>query len=670
MSGITGVFFLDGRPVERGNLEQMNTKLAHRGPDGSSIWMKGQVGLGHQILHTTPESLYEKFPLAAQGGNRVLTADARIDNREELIGLLKIRASAGRPVTDSELILAAYEKWGLACPQYLTGDFSFALWDDVEQHLFCARDHMGIKPFYYHHHAEKLFAFGSEIKAILSLDAISKEVDELRIAYFLAREADDPEITFYKHVRCLPAAHWLTVKRDGALRRHRYWRLDPERRLELKSDDDYAAGFAEVFKEAIGCRLRSNATPGVMLSGGLDSSSVACISRDMLREEGRNPLSTFSAVFTKLPEEDLHKSDERHFVDAIVAQGEIESHNIDLSDMSPMTNVDRMLRHLDAPNMVSNIYLVTSLYEAAQKSGINIMLDGAEGDIVVSHGTAYLAELSHNGQWNLFANEAISLMKQAGASPQKWFQRSGRHYLEDHAQHGRWRMFFQGVHVLSKRFSIPRRYLLWRYGFITRVPESVRSAIRRRPRNQQTNNIPSIIAPKLAHRTDFEARTQEIKNRYTPKRHTMREMHWLNLDAGAGSIAAILSENNQIAAAYGIEERHPFYDHRLVSYCLSLPPEQSLNHGWTRVVLRNAMKDVLPEKIRTRTDKADLSPNFYRNLLRLERNQLENVIKNDLDLLSTYVNVDALKTAYKKEEMDELWLTLILSKWLKQVASN
>ena len=166
MSGIIGIHYLDGRPVDRENLTKMVDILAHRGPDGADIWVDGCVGLGHRMLWTTPESLIEKLPLENQRGDLVITADARIDNRDELIAALQINNRPSDKVVDSELILAAYEKWGEDCPEHLLGDFAFAIWDERRELLFCARDHFGVKPFYYYF-ANNTFAFGSEIKALL-----------------------------------------------------------------------------------------------------------------------------------------------------------------------------------------------------------------------------------------------------------------------------------------------------------------------------------------------------------------------------------------------------------------------------------------------------------------------------------------------------------------------
>src|SRR5262245_20600165 len=166
----------------------MVASVAHRGPDASGSWCQGAVGLGHRMLWTTPESLSEKLPLANQAGDLAITADARIDNRDELTAALGLPPHSG--VTDSMLILLAYEHWGEHCPEKLLGDFAFAIWDGRKRVLFCARDHFGVKPFYYCH-SGRLFAFASEIKALLSLPEVPRRLNEVRVADYLVPIFDD-----------------------------------------------------------------------------------------------------------------------------------------------------------------------------------------------------------------------------------------------------------------------------------------------------------------------------------------------------------------------------------------------------------------------------------------------------------------------------------------------
>jgi asparagine synthase (glutamine-hydrolysing) len=179
VSGIVAVYHLDRRPVCRKDLEGMSLILAHRGPDGAGLWSEGAVGLGHRMLWTTQESLGERLPMVSKNGRFVLTADARIDNRPEVLAALGLTDRPDGKVSDSALILAAYEIWGVRCPERLLGDFAFVLWDRHQQTLFCARDHFGVKPLYYYYRPGHLFACASEIKALLCLPEVPRVADPL-----------------------------------------------------------------------------------------------------------------------------------------------------------------------------------------------------------------------------------------------------------------------------------------------------------------------------------------------------------------------------------------------------------------------------------------------------------------------------------------------------------
>ena len=210
MSAIVGIYNLDDRPVNHADLVHMVDILAHRGPDGAAVWCEANVGLGHRMLHTTPESLSETLPFVDKSRDLVITADARIDNREELTEALGLSAETAKQLSDSQFILQAYIKWGEDCPNHLLGDFAFVIWDGRKQKLFCARDHFGVKPFYYYHAPGKFFAFATEIKALLTLADVPRQLNELRVGQYLTGMFDDKEITFYEGILRLPPAHVMT----------------------------------------------------------------------------------------------------------------------------------------------------------------------------------------------------------------------------------------------------------------------------------------------------------------------------------------------------------------------------------------------------------------------------------------------------------------------------
>ncbi|MCK5362977.1 MAG: asparagine synthetase B, partial [Gammaproteobacteria bacterium] len=233
--------------------------LERRGPEGTGRWREGPVGLGHTLLATTPELLFERQPFRHAATGCVITADVRLDNRDELLralGLGERRESIG----DAELILGAYLGWGDACVDRLLGDFAFAVWDPRDKTLMCARDHSGMRPFYYHRVSGMRFVFGSAPKAILVLPQVPYRVDQGRVADFLVPQLEwiDYTSTFFEDVYRLPPGHMMTVSATG-LNVTEYWKPEPGPELGPISDGDYAQGFLEVFTSAVEARLRAPA---------------------------------------------------------------------------------------------------------------------------------------------------------------------------------------------------------------------------------------------------------------------------------------------------------------------------------------------------------------------------------------------------------------------------
>jgi asparagine synthase (glutamine-hydrolysing) len=651
MSAIAGIYYLDGRPVDCGDLGRMVDTLAHRGPDGADVWCEESVGLGHRMLWTTPESLLEKLPLVNQTGNLVITADARIDNRDELIEVLGLTDHPAEKITDSQLILAAYERWGDRCPEYLLGDFAFAIWDGRQQQLFCARDHMGVKPFYYYH-SDRLLVFASEIKALLCLTEVPRQLNEVRVADYLVQKngyinsiLEDHRMTLYENLVPLPAAHWMTVNPDR-IKIQTYWSLDSERELRLRCNEEYADALRELFTKAVTCRLRSAFPVGVMLSGGIDSSSVACTASQVLKEAGASHLPTFSAIFPSLPAKELRLVDERHYLKAVLDKGGFEPHHVEADRLSPLRDVDKVYIHEDESVCAPNLYLTRNIYRVAKKQNIRVMLDGLDGDIVVSHGALHLRELAQAGHW-------LRLAQQMGVA--RIYSRSP------------WSLFW---------------YCLWSYSL---RPKLIRGPIRKvwqkiNGYSQSQQKLSPIINANFAQRLHLAERIQDLESKGS-NYQTVRGEHYENLTAGI--VQSALHSVSRTGADLGIEPRHPFFDKRLVEFCLALPTEQKLSQGWSRIVLRRAMTDILPAAIQWRDSKANLSASFNRGFLTHERELLDRIVFGEPGILADYVDFVSLREAYGRyiqaalrddytsPEVDRdactIWVVVTLAVWLQEV---
>jgi len=623
MSGIGGLLRLDGAAAARSDAERMLARLAHRGPDGAGVWCVGTAGLGHRLLHTTPESLRERLPLASPDGSLVLTADARIDNRAELCSVL----SAPSDVSDGELILRAYERWGERCPEHLLGDFAFAIWDARRDILFCARDHFGVKAFYYHHAPGQLFCFASEIKGLLALAEVPRRLNETRVADYLVPLLEDKVITFYEGIVRLPPAHRMTVSQQG-MRIEPYWALDPEREIRMNSDEEYAEAFREIFTEAVRCRLRSAFPMGSMLSGGLDSSSIVCIARGLRAENGGGSLHTFSAIFPDLPE-----CDEREYINAVVSGGGVASHFVSGVETGPLGDLDRMLDCEDEPFYAPNLFIPWATYRAARLHGVRAQLDGFDGDSTVAHSMVYLSELARGLRWASLAREVVGLSKRFSRSP--WT-------------------------ILANHVAKPL------------TPQPLRKMWRSLRGRSELSWMGSTIAnPTFERRMRLRERATALSRDHARAAQTSRGDHHHRITRGLMPFA--LEVLDRAAAAFGIEPRYPFFDRRLIEFCLALPANQKLNRGWTRVVMRRALVDILPDRVRLRGGKANLSPAFTKGLAGPNAQLLKSTLLSPPGIAAAYLDMGAVRKAYdhycsEGAESDALavWKATTLAEWLRR----
>jgi asparagine synthase (glutamine-hydrolysing) len=636
MSAISGVFYLDGCPADVASIRKMTDSLSHRGRDGTGTWVGHSVALGHQMRHVTPESVGEKQPLVANDSDLAITADARIDNREDLIRVLRMRGRPGTPIRDSEIILAAYTRWGEACPDHLIGDFAFAIWDGRRQSVFCARDPMGVKPFYYFR-SDRMFAFASEIKALLTLPDVPRHLNELQIACHLTLSTGDREMTFYRDVFRLAAASSLCVGKDF-VRLERYWRLDPEREIRFSTNEDYAEAFAEIFRESVRARLRSVFPVGSTLSGGLDSSSIACTARDLLRSEGRAPLHTFSAVFPSAYAPDLDRIDERAYVDAVVGMGGIEPHFVRADEVTPLAEYDRVLWHMDEPPLAPNLYMHWALYGSAKESGTRVLLDGVDGDSAVSHGFGRLPDLLRHGAWDVFASEVKAISERHGVPVRHVVNLYGLSYLDELGRSGRWRTWGFTARQFAQRFGMSWKMLIARHG----IRHLGMMAWSRRLR---TEPLTGYVEPAFARAAGLHAWNAKTGTDALPQADARHE-HRSSLEAPIWQ--TVLEVADRAAAAFGIEPRYPFFDRRLMEFCLALPAEQKLANGWSRLVLRNAMAGALPDAIRWRASKGDLSSNFYRGFLEGDSDRIREVLVDRPQPIMRYVDVAGARTGYEE----------------------
>ena len=620
MSGLVAVFDRDEAGIARADFRATLTRIDHRGPDGSGEWYDDRVAVGHQRLASTPESQFDDQPHRDDG--LVVAGDVRLDNRNELFETLDVGGERGR-VPDSHLLLAAYRRWGERCPERLIGSFAFVIWDADEETLFCARDRFGVKPLYVYD-GDDAFAVASEMKALLALPFVPAAVDEVKIGDFLEGTFHDKERTFYRSLRRLPPAHATLVRKDD-VDEWQYWDLDPTQTVTLESDAAYERRFRELFEQAVDCRLRSSGTVGTALSGGLDSSSITVVTRELLSNQ--RPLHTFSNVYDDFP-----SADEREYIESVTNREGYLSHYLFLDDIGSFEERERMFEHYDLPPHDSMHHAIWERMRCADQENVDILLEGTFGDSATGYGLGLFSELLRTGRWRHLNKELRSM---------------------------------------ADIIDAPRRHLFIRHAVKPLVPRPIRR-VHSRLNGHGSINDPrnETLDPAFVKKIGLRDRLREANAEGTVFRETARRRQRRSLLAGM--LTASLETTDLVGAGFGVEPRYPFTDKRLVEFSLAMPPSQQLRNGWTRSIIRRSLSDLLPTHIQSRPWKTGMNAAF-KNSLDLERNSLDRMVAN-LDELARYLDPDKLRAIYQRfpENADivdtrVLFRALSLRNWLDTV---
>jgi asparagine synthase (glutamine-hydrolysing) len=510
VSGIVGLIHLDGTPVDRDLLGRMTAFLAFRGPDAQATWADGPVGLGHTLLRTTLESEREEQPCSLDG-QVWITADARIDDRANLIDQLAGHGREATPdVPDVELILHAYHVWGERCVEHLLGDFAFVVWDGRRRRLFGARDHFGVKPFYYAL-AGGCFLFSNTLNCLRLHPAVSDELNDRAIADCLLFECNqDPGTTVFADVLRLPPAHSFTCAPGEGLRQQRYWTLPTDGRIRYRREADYVEHFQTLLRASVADRLRSRRV-GVFMSGGLDSPSVAATAHKLLSSQpGAFDLRAHTIVYDRLiPDQ------ERHYSGLVARTLGIPIRYLVADDYDWFDHSDKLALRTPEPVMNLMAALHLDLHRQTAENA-RVVLTGNGGDPL------------------LFSTTAVDLARSLPLP--RLVVDVGRFLLS--------RRRFPSLGVRGK----VKRWLGWR---------------------PWTPPYPTWLNKSFAERLELRTRWERL-NAPAPPAHPLRGKahalllgtiwpHWFETcDPGVTSLP--------------VEARHPFFDVRLVNYALALPP--------------------------------------------------------------------------------------------------
>lgn len=555
MSGIIGIAQFDGSPLEPSLLGRLVDSLAFRGPDHQQIWTKHNVGLGHTLFKTTEESEYDSQPLTLDGRTWIV-ADARIDARRDLVTALK---AAGLHVsqsnwTDAELILRAYKVWGIDCVQHLLGDFAFGIWDDARQLLFCARDHMGVKPFYYSQ-VGTCVIFSNTLDCIRRHPFVSDKLNDLAIADFLLFGFNqDSTTTSFAEIQRLPPAH-RAMWSQGALHLDRYWSMPIDEPLFYNRPDDYTGHFRDLLRKCVADRLRTNRA-WIFMSGGIDSPTLAVAARDLLR--GLSPTFQLRA----LTQVDSFVPDECHYATLVANRLGIP---IDYRHWAEMTESDweQVPFSLPEPNLEACLIPSERRFWSQIQGYSRVFLYGEGPDnALILDWQPYVMYLLRRKKYGLLARNVLSTIL-SEKSPPFW----GR---------------------LSRRIKI-NHY----------AADNVRPA------------YPDWLNPQLESRLQLRERWHTAKRALEPY-HPIRPKGYASLQIPRWQTMFEGFDFSVSKASF--EVRHPFADIRMLRFLLAVPP---LPWCRGKYLLRKSMDSSLPKEIlrrRKTTPQMSLFRRFLANL--------------------------------------------------------
>lgn len=548
MSAFAVVYRYSDAPEDRDTFDKVMERLAHRGSDGRSEYVSDQILLGHWHFWTTPEEVGEQQPLGLDGTPLKIVFDGRLDNRAEIALKLNLNSSDSSRISDAVLVLWAYSKWGDECFKQFSGEFAIAIYNEANKELTCARDHLGGRTLFYACQNDQ-WIVASEPWAVTAACKTRPPINESALACFFAVRVPEDGLTFFTDVYELLPAHIVKFKL-GQKQVSKYWEPDPYRKTRYKSDEEYAAHFLSLLEGSVRSQLRSSAPVGVLMSGGLDSTSVACLSARMIAPR---QLTTFSYVFDELPE-----CDERTFINTVSDKYDMRSIQIPCDTRWPL----RDLRdHAPDPNEpVENPYRQVHhlVFSRAREEGMRVLLHGGYGDHLYISGREWLTDLFFESSFGLAVRELYA-----------WVRKNGIR------------------RAVRARFAqrIVRR-------LVDAIPGG-RNLVRR-------SKSPDWLSP---HARGF----LPVVQRPNPKIERHASLLG-NLVANQASHYFFKSSRHEI------ELRSPYRNRELVEFVMSLPAYQLTHHGISKFILRNAMRGILPEPVISRTQPTSLLSFFYRGI--------------------------------------------------------
>lgn len=542
MCGIAGIWNLNAQPITEAELRRFTDSLAHRGPDGNGFYIdaSANLGLGHRRLAILDTSDSGKQPMPFANQRYWIIFNGEIYNFIELKAELETAGFTFRTESDTEVLLAAYHYWGEDFQLKLNGMWAFAIWDSAEKKLFISRDRFGVKPLIYFYN-ENRFAFASEMKAFLALDSFDLEFDSAMIAQALTNQRliEGDERCLVKGLKHLLGGHCLTLQKGKKPKIRRWWNTLDHLQEVPQTYDEQTQYFRELFLDACRIRMRSDVPIGTALSGGLDSSAIVC-AMNYIRQK-QTSADRLAASWQKafIMTYPGAEIDEKKYADKVIQHTGVTPH-YSIGDSS------LYLKHyndiLFQYEEISDIHLGPWLIHKTQREhGVVVTLDGHGGDEILAGYPWYVTAAIKDSISSIAPIRTLQLISM---------------------------MYGLGVISLSALYAkLKNKQSTW----LLQTPANFTSPA-------------------------YEQDMPRIKNRDHLFKTLYIDFHYTQLPTN-------LRDFDRLSMAHGVEVRSPFMDWRLVRYLFSLPSSVKIGARFTKQILRDSLKGILPESIRTRTRK-------------------------------------------------------------------
>lgn len=610
-------------------IEAMTNSLIHRGPNDSGTKLikndnlELNIAIGHRRLSIIDLSSNAHQPMNDENENFFIVFNGEIYNYIELKNELINIGHIFKSDSDTEVVLKAYEEWGMQCFKRFNGMWSLAIYDKKKECMVLSRDRFGKKPLFYYKTSE-IFIFASEIKAILKFPDIDKKPNYKKVFRYISgsyRYVDCDNESFFRDIYHIPKSSYVIISGNMQINNYMYWDLLENTSKNFISENDAIDSFRELLIDSVRLRLRSDVPVGCMLSGGMDSTSITSIAYKILNTQ----IITFSGITGD--QKGIY--DESEYIDEVVRETKAEHHYIKPEPSDLFTTLTEMLSFHDEPVCTVTWYALYLIAKKIKDEGVPVVLNGHGGDELLAgywyHYPEFFYDLEKDGEFSCF-NSEIS----------QWQQNHGRNISEfTKAKEFIKSFYFDGKQENSK-------YQDYSFCFSLDFIKTFK-------------NEKSFLTP-------YDKKSYLSRVLYNELMHE--------------TVPASLRAEDRNTMANSIESRSPMLDYRLTEFCFSLPNNFKIRDGIGKWILRESMKGILPEKVRTRKDKAGfLSPadRWFRNE---NREQIRELINSEDVKLMDIFDIEQLNSIFNehllggKNHQMFLWQFINFVLWYRKFFSK